>query len=329
MHVPRTWTLAMLAIVLASACAERTQAPADPVIAGMAPVALTDGGEIELKRPKVDVTGWLDDTEDFDLTLIPQAPRNLGPGTPIIITIPNVGRFGCSANFVWKSGGKLYLGSAGHCFLPEELKSTHGAGADYDASGVVVEACVEGCEGNFRTARLVGKLVTLGRVAYARQTDPTGQEPVGNDFGVVEIPAHLEPLVRPEMPVWGGPKGTEQMEFGKFACHFGNGVVVGETFLTKARVGLGGGSEPDYWMGDFAGAFGDSGSGIVGCESTLVGFQGKGAIGVLTHLGIGIGDVKYKNLKMKAEHGVILGTTMKRAVEMGREAGLSLSLVQP
>lgn len=286
--------------------------------------------DVELKRPRIDVTGWLDETLTKDPVLfLPGTTEGLGPGTPIIITIPNEGRFGCTANFVWKDGDKLYLGSAGHCFLPGAAISTHGAGADYDASGVSVQACVEGCEGNFRTARLVGTLVTLGRVAYARQTDATNTEPVGNDFGVVEIPASAAHLIRPEMPVWGPFKGVTSMEFGKPACHYGNGVVVGETFLTKARVGVGGGSDPDLWYGDFAGAFGDSGSGIMGCDQTSLTFVGTGAIGVITHLGLAVGDVKYKGIKTKVEHGFVLGTTIRRSIEMGKEAGLTLKLVEP
>ena len=260
---------------------------------------------------------------------LPGAPEGLGPGTPILITIPGEGRFGCSANFVWRDGDQLYLGAAGHCFLPTVKKSTHGEGADYDASGVTVQACVDGCEGNFRTATLVGTLVNLGRVTYARQTDPTATEDVGNDFGVVEIPAEAAHLVRPEMPVWGAFKGTEEMEFGKPACHYGNGVGVGETFLTKARVGLGGGADAAMWYGDFLGAFGDSGSGIMGCELSSLTYAGTGAIGILTHLGVGTGDVKYKGIKTKVEHGFVLGTTVRRAIEMGREAGLSLSIVEP
>jgi hypothetical protein len=84
---------------------------------------------------------------------------------------------------------------AGHCFLPADGKATHGPGADYDAWGVTVQVCVENCEGNFRTDLLVGTLVNLGKVAYARQTNATGDEDVGNDFGVVEIPPEAVALV--------------------------------------------------------------------------------------------------------------------------------------
>lgn len=327
MRVCSRWSVVALALAV-SACADLPPSPTE--LSNVVSPAFSTDGDVELKRPRVDVTRWVDETvKESPSVFQPGAPEGLGPGTPIIITIPNEGRFGCSANFVWRDGAKLFLGAAGHCFLPAVLKATHGDSADYDASGVVVDACVEGCEGNFRTALLVGKLVRLGRVAYARQTDPTGTEDVGNDFGVVEIPAEAAHLVRPEMPVWGAFKGVTTMEFGKTACHYGNGIGVGETFVTKARVGVGGGSDASAWYGDFAGAFGDSGSGIMGCELQSLTFAGTGAIGILTHLGVAIGDVKYKGIKTKVEHGFVLGTTVRRAIEMSREAGLSLKVVEP
>jgi hypothetical protein len=325
-----------LALAVLAGCTDGPPAPTMPAdaipTASWSLIDATTGSEVELRRPRVDVTDWTDETTTVPAHLIiPEAARNIGPGSAIIITIPDEGRFGCTANFVWKQGLKLYLGAAGHCFLPAAKKATHGAGADYDASGVGVQVCVESCEGNFRTALLVGKLVTLGKVAYARQTDPTGQEDVGNDFGVVEIPAEAAHLVRPAMPVWGGPKGVAEMETGTFGCHYGHGLLVGETFLTKARVGIGGGSDKDFWMGDFAGLFGDSGSALNACESDVLGFHGTGAVGVLTHVGLSVCpcDVKFKHLRVKAEHGVVFGTTVRRAIEMAKEAGLELTIVEP
>jgi hypothetical protein len=319
------------ALGLAAALAACVDAPSAPELTSSTNlIALGGDTDVQLKRPKLDVTRWLDQTISKEPNLlVPGGPEGIGPGSPILITIPNDGRYGCSANFVWRDGGKLYLGAAGHCFVSAANKATHGPGADFDASGVTVDVCVANCEGNFRTMTLVGTVVRLGRVAYARQTDPTGTEDVGNDFGVVEIPASAAHLIRPAMPIWGGFRGVEQMEFGKFACHFGNGTVTGETFLTKARVGVGGGSDGASWYGDFVAAPGDSGSGIMGCESDGLSFSGTRAIGVLTHLGVGTGEVKYKGIKTRVEHGFVLGNTIARSIEMAREAGLNLSVVEP
>jgi hypothetical protein len=318
---------------LAGALAACADTPAAPELAAPGAVSanlLSGDNDVEIKRPKIDVTKWLNKTiRKPPNLLLPAGPEGIGPGSPILITIPNDGTYGCSANFVWRDGSKYYLGAAGHCFVSATAKSTHGEGADFDASGVTVDVCVQNCQGNFDAMTLVGTVVTLGRVAYARQTDPTATNDVGNDFGVVEIPAAAVHLIRPAMPVWGEFSGVETMEFGKNACHFGNGTVTGETFLTKARVGVGGGSDAASWFGDFVAAPGDSGSGIIGCEPKGLSFSGTRAIGVLTHLGVGTGEVEFNGIKTRVEHGFVLGTTIARAIEMGREAGLNLTLVEP
>jgi len=303
-------------LALLAGCGDAPPGPA------LSEPALSLAGDTEVQRLRVEVTTWEDQTTTIPLALVtPAVAENIGPGSAIVITIPDEGRFGCTANFVWAAGGRRYLGAAGHCFLPADRAATHGPGADYDASGVVVQVCVENCEGNFRTNLLVGTWVTLGKVAYARQT--LEGEDVGNDFGVVQIPKEFQDLIRLELPVWGGPTGVQTLELGDYACHYGHGLIVGEVFVTKARLGVGGGSDNDAWLGDFAGAFGDSGSGLVGCVNDGLGsFSGTGAIGVLTHLGVGIDE-------STGEHGVIFGTTVRRAIEMAREAGLKLSLVLP
>lgn len=295
--------------------------------------SLVAAQEIDLVRPRIDLTALDDESVLIPLHAItPEAARNIGPGSAIIIEIPGEGRFGCTANFIWADGNRLFLGAAGHCFLPAASKATHGSGADYDASGVRVRVCVENCEDGFRTILLVGKLVELGRVAYARQTNATGDEDVGFDFGVVEIPGELAPLVRRSLPVFGGPTGVEPVEAGDFGCHYGNGVGVGDVFLTKGRVGVGGGWDQKEWVGDYVASFGDSGSPLVRCESDGVGLHGRGAAGVLTHLGLQVCpcDVNFKNkFKFQAEHGVIFGTTVEQSIEMAKEAGLSLTVVLP
>jgi hypothetical protein len=82
-------------------------------------------------------------------------------------------------------------------------------------------------------------------------------------------------------------------------------------------------------MGDFAAAFGDSGSGMVKCKQESATFKGEGAVGVLTHIGLSVCpcDVNFKKQSFTAQNGVTFGTTTARAIEMAREAGLSLSLV--
>lgn len=279
------------------------------------------------RRLRLDLTGMADATTTIPLHLVtPAMAQNIGPGSHLLIEIPGEGTFGCTANFVWAGGATRYLGAAGHCFIPATTMATHGPGADYDASGVVVSVCVSNCSfGGMSGFTVTGTLVELGRVAYARQTDVDGD--VGNDFGVVALPAALASMVRPSMPVWGGPSTVETVEPGVPLCHYGNGVGVGESFATMARAGVGGGSNDTYWMGDLAAAPGDSGSAVVTCGTDASGVHGRGAAGILTHLSVQACPCDVN--KLTFQQGFVFGTTIARAIAMAREARLSLSVVLP
>ncbi|MGH7446566.1 MAG: hypothetical protein ACRELT_03345, partial [Longimicrobiales bacterium] len=268
MHLVPKATAATLALAFVSGCADSPTVPSAVETAGHEAAFLLDGGELDLQRPLLDLNGWVDGRTVVPLeVLTPEAASDVGPGSAIVITIPDEGRFGCTANFIWQARGRFYLGAAGHCFLPETRTATHGPGADYDASGVVVEVCIDGCEGNFNTNLLVGTWGRLGNVAYARQQNEAGSA-VGHDFGVVEIPKKIDAVVRRSLPVWGGPTGVHTLQLGDPACHYGHGLGFGEVYPTKARVGVGGGSDEISWAGDFAASPGDSGSALVACEST-------------------------------------------------------------
>lgn len=312
---------AAFALAFLSACADDSVSPlAMDATSGELNFALEDE-EAEAVPAVIDLTDAEDEREILDIELLtPEAATGIGTGSLLVITIPDAGRFGCSANFLWRTPARLYLGSAGHCFLPGGAIATHGENADYDASGVIVEVCVDDCPNGFRSgATLTGRFVQLGTVAYARQRNPENTTGVGHDFGVVEVPRRIEESIRAEMPVWGGPTGTDVLELGKQACHYGHGVVTGETLLTKGRTGVGGGTNDIRWSGTFYAAFGDSGSGLVACDADDDGIiRGAGAIGVLTHLGASL-----------EAPGVIFGTTHARAVEMAREGRLRLTLVLP
>lgn len=289
-----------------------------PIFCVLACASSSYAGQVQTTvRPRLDLTPMVKTTRVVPLALVtPAMAENIGPGSHLLIEIPGAGTFGCTANFVWASGAVRYLGAAGHCFIPEGSTATHGPGADFDASGVQVSVCVSNCSFGGQSGFVVtGDLVQLGTVAYARQTGAGGD--IGNDFGVVEIPASLAQQIRSSMPVFGGPTTVEAVAQAQPLCHYGNGVGVGETFLTMARSGVGGGSTAQYWMGDLAAAPGDSGSAVVTCDVNGTELQGRGAAGILTHLGVEVG----------VEHGFVFGTTTARAVEMALEAGLSITLV--
>lgn len=245
----------------------------------------------------------------------------IGPGSNLVITSDAdpyvVGH--CTANFIWEAveTDALYLGAAGHCFVPTDYVATHGADADYDPRYSHVEVCVAECtNGGYSGIAFSGTVVDLGPVAYARQHPPAGAaaEDVGNDFGIVEIPVELHALVRRSMPVFGGATIADaELGAGDITCHYGNGAVLGEAYPTMGRVGVGLFEDdlgyPGAWFAAAPVAPGDSGAAFQTCRRAETGLVGDAAIGVVTHI---------------TDHG-IAGTTIERAIEMAEEAGLTLS----
>lgn len=241
----------------------------------------------------------------------PDAGDRIGPGSPLLIDLNDNGPVTalCTANFVWQSSGTYYLGAAGHCFLPQNGTVVKGRDPYVSRVRVCVASCLLGGASQLYTNGITGDFRDLGPVVYARQTDGKGND-VGHDFGVVQIPSGLLGFLRPAVPVWGGPSGSETASVGTPACLYGNAAGLGEVFATKARAGVIVPDlifdEPGAWFAAMPSFEGDSGSAVVDCATGA-------AIGILTHI---------------TTNG-IAGTTVARAIEMAREAHLSLSIVQP
>ena len=253
----------------------------------------------------------------------PAPATGIGPGSHLLITRksePNT-VYGCTANFVWSSGGTEYLGAAGHCFLPASASATsnaNGPGDKYNPSGdETVQVCISGCDFGGQVGFVItGTVVTLGPVAYARQNngDPVNGQ-LGNDFGIVTIPSSHSSEVRPTLPVWGGPTtATGSAVAGTLLCHYGNGVAAGETYPTMARTGVGISDDGSAWYADLAATPGDSGSAVETCTPGVNGLNGVGAVGILTHLTLGT--------------TVTAGTTVSKAMSMtSNDTGIGLTLV--
>lgn len=278
-------------------------------------VAPSVGADSPPYRPaQVDVTGWprLDTVTPLRALAGPSVPGprsgdGIGPGSYLLIDRTD-GSFICTANFVWAAGTARYLGAAGHCFL--EPNDTHAPSSNPGYRVKKVSVCVSGCAfGGQLGAVIQGDLRDLGPVAYARQS--AGGVDVGNDFGLVRIPSGLLPLIRPSVPVWGGPVGAPTTPtLGERVCTYGNAGGLGEVFVTKARAGVSGVSTPNAWFASMPSAPGDSGAAIVVCPA----LSGTSAAGVLTHLATN-------------GTGFVAGTTVARAKAMALEAGLSIDIV--
>ncbi len=245
---------------------------------------------------------------------LPEDAVGIGPGSPLL---QNIGGswYICSANFVFQSGSKYYLGSAGHCFLGQGATSSHGAGANYNLNQVTVEVCVDFCYFGGQLQGFLGDMITLGSPTYARQTGSGGD--IGNDFGVVEIPSQYHHLIRPEMPMWNGPTGADGNEgTGNTVVHYGNGIEAGTFVASKGRAGTSlNDGDASSWQALVSIAGGDSGSAINhGTIGTSV-LEGGDALGIVTH-GLIVPGVPLG-----------WGTSIERAITMATEANLNLQLV--
>lgn len=275
---------------------------------------------------RLDVTGILDVDDLVGPSAmhatVPADGTGLGPGSLLHIGMAG-GAYICTANFIWKdTSNKLYLGSAGHCFLPATKKATHGPGADYDPALTTVRVCVDACSigSNIPDLRRA-TWVDLGNPEYARQTGSGGD--IGNDFGIIEIPTSAHGWLRPNMPVFNGPTTTGTATLGKTLCHYGHGFVYGETFATEARVGSAWTTGPNSFTAVLTIAGGDSGSAIQTCERDADGLHGRAATGIITH---GVG-VPVANAVAPLNVALGYGTTVARAQVMAQEAGYTITPV--
>ena len=272
----------------------------------------TDDVSIVERIPLLDVD---DRVETVAPSALPERATGIRPGSQILVERDgSVG--GCSANFVWRDGdGTLYLGAAGHCFLGDAPASTGFAeGEGDDVSDVTVTVCTDCTFGGLTGMNVVrGEGVELGDVAYARQEELGGGEGVGNDFGIVEIPAEAEHLVDPSLPQFGGPTGTVDgvVPAGDPVVQYGAGVVNGETYLTQGSRGLSLGAGPGEgsWVAGIRATPGDSGSALSAATDPAT-YEGGPSAGVLTHL---------------TTSGTA-GTTIDRCKEMVAEDGFSSDL---
>lgn len=226
-----------------------------------------------------------------------QGESGIGPGSKLAIRrTPNGSGLGCTANFIFEApNGTRYIGTAGHCVVPDDRRATHGPAADFDASDVRVRVAVRGCQ----VEPFVGKCAQggeithwppecryfpdcvtgsppwrrLGRVVYA--TDWT------QDFALIEIPERHLDEVRTEVPEWGGPNGTASGGPGRTILYYGHGSL---TAPSNARPGVLLRSPPGSggWAAVGPGLGGDSGSPVVLAKDDKPPYEGGPAFGWVT-----------------------------------------------
>lgn len=157
--------------------------------------------------------------------------------------------YACTMSFVFRSGGSLGIGTAGHCV---------------DAVGQSVTLLtVEPTAPNHPV------LVSIGTVAVRRSNG------VGDDFALVWIRPELHGWVSPTAALVGGPCGRADVPVTEPAWHYGHGYAIGTGGTPRAGLATGWTASAFGWVG--AGIYGDSGSPV----RITSGFLGAGH---LTHL---------------------------------------------
>lgn len=299
------------AIGTTSASTDDTDEPEEEEYDQIPPLDLSD---VELRLESTDPTG------------IPEEADGVRPGSQMFIEDED-GTAGCTANFIWRDTNDpeepLYIGAAGHCFLGDAPASERDA-RDHedgdDVNGLSISVCADCTFGGATGLSVIeGKVIELGDVVYARQSNPKEGDDngVGHDFGLVTVPEEAEEAVDPSLPQFGGPNGVLEgaVPEGELVNQYGAGVANGEIYPTQGSTGvsLGDGGSPESWFSALRASPGDSGSPLV--EGLDGGEDGGAAAGILTHL---------------STNGTA-GTTMQRCKEMPTEDGadFDLAVVQP
>jgi hypothetical protein len=173
----------------------------------------------------------------------------------------------CTANFVFTSGGAVFLGQAAHCAGTGDATETDGCDSGSLPLGTPVEI-----EGATRPGALVYSS-WLAMQAAGETDEPTC---AFNDFALVRIDPADVALVNPSVPFWGGPVAldVDDTEAGERVVSYGNSSLRGgiEELSPKEGISLG---TTDGWSHDVytatPGIPGDSGSGFMDGEGDAIG----------------------------------------------------------
>jgi len=183
---------------------------------------------------------------------------------------------GCTANFVFASGGSQYIGTARHC-----------VNAIGDELVMQVDPTT---------------LAVVGTVAYMT----SGEGEPGNDWSLTRIDPAVAAKwgVSPEVPIVGGPYGVYSgCDLGTPLLHYGHGYGVAVS-QGKVEGGVSTNWHDDGFGWAGVGAPGDSGSGVLTSDGQ--------AVGDFTHLIVDLGDYLGSNLagmritRMMSQFGVSL-----------------------
>ncbi|MBV9314127.1 MAG: serine protease [Pseudonocardia sp.] len=216
----------------------------------------------------------------------------------------------CTANFIYTSGSKVYIGQAAHCTGKGSPNETDGCTSKSDPLGTKVE--IEG-------ANHPGRLVYNSWLTMRSRHEKDQNLCAFNDFALVEIDPDDVSKVNPTVPTFGGPTGlrTRGLADGEGIYSYGNSKLrLGLTALSPKKgisLGDGGDGRTHLVFTVTAGIPGDSGSGYLDSDGR--------AFGVLSTLNLapapgtnGVSDLA-KALKYANNYGEIGEIHLEKGTE--------------
>jgi hypothetical protein len=177
----------------------------------------------------------------------------------------------CTANFIYTSGERTFIGSAAHCASEGGLSDLDGCTTPSFPVGTNVT--IQGFDGVERTGSLAySSWLTMQEVGETDETVCTF-----NDFALIEIDPADVAVVNPSVPIFGGPTGidTDGLPAGEQVFSYGNSPTRAGLDAISPKTGV---SAGDIGEG-FAHTYysvppdvqGDSGNGLLDSDGEAVG----------------------------------------------------------
>ncbi|MBO0849261.1 MAG: serine protease [Pseudonocardia sp.] len=172
----------------------------------------------------------------------------------------------CTANFVFKGDGKVYLGQAAHCT---------GTGNANETDGCRSKSLPLGTEIKIQGASKPGKLAYNSWLTMQKQGESDPNLCAYNDFALVQVAPEDVSKVSPTVPTFGGPTGVRgsALPAGSTVYSFQDSSL--RQGLASEKQGLSLGDSGGGWTHEVAtvspGVPGDSGSGFMDSDGRAFG----------------------------------------------------------
>jgi hypothetical protein len=194
----------------------------------------------------------------------------------------------CTANFVFRRGGTVYIGQAAHC---------SGTGGSTETDGCTSKSLPIGTRVDVGGVTK-GTMVYNSWITMQKRHEKNPNTCAYNDLALIRLPAGAVAKVNPSIPFWGGPTGIGgPTRSGDKVYSYGNSSLLGgQTTLSPMR-GTSLGDDGNGWSHTVASARpgipGDSGSAYVNAKGRAIGILSTVSIAPVPATN-GIGDLAHE-----------------------------------